>query len=316
MKLYEDAAKITVFGLEMYRFGFFVMLGMIAAAAVFAFLSWAKRAEKGTAPLQILLSLLLGAVCSRVLFCLLNRELGALMPLSSWIRVAGGGWSMMGLIAGVLFASVLTAKLTGQKSGMTLDMAACALPVFMALERFGEGCVPEFDYSRKLTTGFLNGTFLTFSDYDGYYLCTWKLAAILMLILFPVMMADLIRSRKDGDTGILFLLLFGSVSVILESLRYDRFLSVSFVGLQQILAAVYMAAGVIMAARRAGRRQNGLKKAAVISVLAVAAIAIGLEFALDRTTISPILIYAVYVLVMAVPVALGLKLRGADRKPV
>ena len=316
MKLYEDAAKITVFGLEMYRFGFFVMLGMIAAVAVFAFLSWAKRAEKGTAPLQILLSLLLGAVCSRVLFCLLNRELGALMPLSSWIRVAGGGWSMMGLIAGVLFASVLTAKLTGQKSGMTLDMAACALPVFMALERFGEGCVPEFDYSRKLTTGFLNGTFLTFSDYDGYYLCTWKLAAILMLILFPVMMADLIRSRKDGDTGILFLLLFGSVSVILESLRYDRFLSVSFVGLQQILAAVYMAAGVIMAARRAGRRQNGLKKAAVISVLAVAAIAIGLEFALDRTTISPILIYAVYVLVMAVPVALGLKLRGADRKPV
>ena len=316
MKLYEDAAKITVFGLEMYRFGFFVMLGMIAAVAVFAFLSWAKRAEKGTAPLQILLSLLLGAVCSRVLFCLLNRELGALMPLSSWIRVAGGGWSMMGLIAGVLFASVLTAKLTGQKSGMTLDMAACALPVFMALERFGEGCVPEFDYSRKLTTGFLNGTFLTFSDYDGYYLCTWKLAAILMLILFPVMMADLIRSRKDGDTGILFLLLFGSVSVILESLRYDRFLSVSFVGLQQILAAVYMAAGVIMAARRAGRRQNGLKKAAVISVLAVAAIAIGLEFALDRTTISPILIYAVYVLVMAVPVALGLKLRGAERKPV
>ena len=316
MSLYEDAAKISVFGLEMYRFGFFVMLGMIAAAAVFAFLSWARRAEKGTAPLQLLLSIALGAVCSRVLFCLLNRELGALMPLSSWFRISGGGWSMMGLVAGVLLAALLTAKLTGQKTGLTVDMAACALPLFMALERFGEGCVPEFDYSRKLSTDFLNGTFLTFSDYDGYYLCTWKLAAIVMLILFPILIADLIRSRKDGDTGILFLLLFGSVSVILESLRYDRFLSVSFVGLQQILAAVYMAAGLIVLARRAGRRQKALKNAALISVLAAAAIAIGLEFALDRTTISPILIYAVYILVMTVPVVLGLKLRGAERKPV
>ena len=316
MSLYEDAAKISVFGLEMYRFGFFVMLGMIAAAGVFAFLSWARRAEKGTAPLQLLLSIALGAVCSRVLFCLLNRELGALMPLSSWFRISGGGWSMMGLVAGVLLAALLTAKLTGQKTGLTVDMAACALPLFMALERFGEGCVPEFDYSRKLSTDFLNGTFLTFSDYDGYYLCTWKLAAIVMLILFPILIADLIRSRKDGDTGILFLLLFGSVSVILESLRYDRFLSVSFVGLQQILAAVYMAAGLIVLARRAGRRQKALKNAALISVLAAAAIAIGLEFALDRTTISPILIYAVYILVMAVPVVLGLKLRGAERKPV
>ena len=316
MALYEEAEKISLLGLEAYRFGFFVMLGLAAAAAVMGFLSWAKRARKGTAPLQLLLSLALGGLCSRVAFCLMNQELGVMMPLSSWFRITGGGWSMMGLVGGVLLAAWITAKITRQKAGMTLDIAACALPAFMALERAGEGCVPEFDYSRRLTSSFLNGTFLTFSDYDGTYLATWKLAAIVMLLLVPLLVWDLTRSRRDGDTCILFLLLFGGCSVLLESLRYDRFLSITFVGLEHVLAAVTMGIGVFVLAGRAGKRQKKLGIAGTASVFLAVAIAVGLEFALDRTTFNKILIYIAYVLVMAVPVTLGILLRRKERNPV
>ncbi len=271
---YEEAARITLAGgIEVYRFGLFVLLGTAAAAAVAGFLCWAKRTRKGTAPMLVLLSMLLGGACSRIAFCLMDlEEVGTFFPLKYWLRLTGGGWSMMGLIAGVLLAARLTAALTRQKAGLLMDIAACALPGFMLAERLGEGGVPEFDYSRRLSTALLNNTFLTFSDYDGWYLATWKLAAIVMGILIPVLILDLARSRRDGDTCLLFLLLFGGCSVLLESLRYDHFLTVhSFVGLQHVLAAVILAAGVYtLCARTADRKARLLPGALGGAVFAAA----------------------------------------------
>lgn len=318
MPLYEEAAKISLAGLEIYRFGFFAMLGMLAAAAVTGFLCWAKRTRKGTGPLLLLASLLLGGLFSRIGFCLMDlEELGTFFPLKYWIRFTGGGWSMMGLVGGVMLAGWVTAKITRQKAGLILDISACALPAFMALERAGEGGVPDFDFSRRLSGTFLNGSFLTFSDYDGSYLATWKLTAIVAAVLVLVLIWDLTRSRKDGDTCILFLLLFGGCSVLLESLRYDQFLTVhSFVGLQHVLAAVILAIGLLILYFRADRRQKKLGLAGVISVFAAAAIAVGLEFALDRTTFNKLLIYIAYLAVMAVPVTLGILLRSREKKPL
>ena len=222
---------------------------------------------------------------------------------------------MMGLVAGVLLAAWLTARITRQQAGLMWDMAACALPLFMALERAGEGCVPEFDYSRPLMTEFLNNSFLTYSEADGFHLMTWKLAAIVMLALFPILIWDMTRARRrDGDTCLLFLMLFGACSVILESLRYDRFLSVTFVGLEHVMAAVYLAAGVILLAWRAKQPQRKLAVASVCCVLAAVGIAVGLEFALDRTGFNALIIYLGYMLIMAVPVALGCRLRAMERK--
>ena len=149
---FEEAARIRLpGGLEIYRFGLFVLLGMVAAAAAAGFLCWAKRAKKGTAPLLMTLSILLGGLCSRIGFCLMDmEELGTFFPLKYWIRFTGGGWSMMGLVGGVMLAGWVTAKITRQKAGLILDISACALPAFMALERAGEGGVPDFDFSRRL----------------------------------------------------------------------------------------------------------------------------------------------------------------------
>ncbi len=314
MGLYEEAEKFSVLGLQGYRFGLFVMLGMAAAAGVIAFLSWARRMKKGTAPLLTLLSILLGGLFSRLFFCLMNQELGAMMPPASWLRITGGGWSMTGVVAGVMLAAWITSLITRQPMGSLADPAACALPAFMALERFGESGVPEFDFSRRLTTELLNGSFLTFGEYDGYYLATWKLAGIVMLILLAVLILHMTRSRHEGDTCILFLILFGAVSVILESLRYDRFLSITFVGLQHVAAAVILCVGVVLAAcryvsqERNGKGKKGIVPLAFGTVLAAAGIAVGLEFALDRTSWNALLVYAVYILVMAVPAVMGILL--------
>ncbi len=311
MNLWEEAEKISLLGIEMYKFGFFAALGMIAAAAVIGFLCYAKRCSRGTAPLLLCLSILLGGLCSRVVFCLLNQELGFMMPVGSWITlVTGGGWSMIGLVGGVMLAAWITAKVTKQAAGVTLDIAACALPVFLALERIGEEFVSDFDYSRALESTFLNGTFLTFKDeYDAYYLATWRLAAIVMVILFIVLMIDLMHLKRDGNTCLMFLMIFGAASVLLESLRYDRFLSITFVGLQQVLSAVLLLIGVAAAAVRNRTVGTMTKALTIASVVLAAGIGVGLEFALDRTSFSKILIYITFILVLAVPVYLGMRLR-------
>ena len=316
MKLWDEAEKISLMGIEVYRYGFFVAMGMLAFALVIGFLSWARRCEKGTAPLLVLTSFLLGGICSRVLYCSLSYwDHGFWTPVSEWFRISGGGWSMMGLIGGVLLAGLISARLTRQNTGLLLDLAVCGLPAFMALERIGEGCIPEFNLSRQLETGLLDHSFLAVRDaYGTANLATWRLCAIVMCVLFAIMIIDMIRSRRDGNTAIAFLLLYGGAAVILESLRYDWFMSWSFVKFQQILAAVLMEAGIIAAAVRAGRAcPGGLKTAGILSVPIAAALGVGIEFALDRTMINKILLYAAFILVIAVPIVLGLMIRAKDK---
>ncbi len=310
MKLWDEAEKITILGLEMYRYGFFLALGMIAAAAAIGFLCYAKSCKKGTAPLLLFLSMLLGAVFSRLGFCLMNQELGFMMPFKSWFNITGGGWSMIGLVGGVMAAGWLAGKITKQHAGITLDVAACSLPAFLALERIGEDCIPDFNYSRALDSTFLNGTFLTISDeYGAYYLATRRLAAIVMVILFILLLIDQMHLKRDGNTCLEFLMLFGAASVILESLRYDRFLSITFVGLEQVLSAVLLFIGVLIPALRYRKTRKGLAVAAPVSVLLAAGIGVALEFALDRTSFNKILLYVIFIIVIAVPVFLGMKLR-------
>ena len=110
-------------------------------------------------------------------------------------------------------------------------------------------------------------------------------------------------------TDCLFLLFFGACSILLESLRYDRFLSISFVGLEHILSAFFLLAGILILARRIWHTHRKLAVWSIISVFAAAGIALALEFALDRSTMNKILIYGIYVIVLSIPVALGIRMR-------
>ena len=110
------------------------------------------------------------------------------------------------------------------------------------------------------------------------------------------------------------MLLFGAVSIITESLRYDFFLSISFVGLQQVAAALMLALGVILAIRRSNRPKSGLAIAAIASLPLMVGIIIGLEFALDRTTWNKILIYLLMMITVGIPAGLGMKLLSAEKE--
>lgn len=313
MNLIEEAVIINIFGVDVYAFGAYVALGTLCAMAVIFVMGKALGLKAGTAPLAALLGIVLGFAFSRLVFCLLNQELGSMMPLSAWLQVNGGGFSMFGLVGGVFLAGWLAARISGDNTRRVLDMMSLAvLPVVVA-ERIGESRIEDFDISRPLDNGFLARSFLATGG-DDPCLATYYLAAAVSFAIFVFLLFRIRNNRRDGHTAVSFLMTFGAASVVLESLRYDRFLSISFVGLQQIAAALMLGIGVVLAVKESGSFRTPAAVAALISLPLMVGIVLGLEFALDRTTWNKLLLYAMMIVTVAVPAVLGHRLLGRAGK--
>lgn len=313
MNLIDEAVIVELFGIRMYAFGLYVALGALFAVIVLAIAGRMLGLKKGTVPLTAVLSYICGLVLSRVCFCLLNQELGQMTPVSFWPHLDGGGWSMFGLIGGVWLGGYISAKVMKEKPGRILDVLSLAVLPLIAAERIGENRIEDFDISRPLDSTFLHGTFLAVGE-DEPCLATYYVAAAAAVILFVVLAFRLCRNGKPGNLTIEFLLLFGASAIITESLRYDRFLSITFVGLQQIAAALMVAIGVILAARSSNRPKSVLAAAAIASLLLMVGAVIGLEFALDRTTWNKIMIYILMIITVGIPAGLGLKLLASEKE--
>lgn len=309
--MWEEAEKITLAGVTVYAYGLFLCLGAICALLALGAAARKRKCAPGTAPLMGALALPLGFLCARALFCLLDGALGTAFPLRAYFLVTGGGYSMLGALAGAGLGALLAAKITRQGPLRLLDCLAAALPLFIFWARLGERFIPDFGVSRPLVGTLFQNTFLCVTgDYDSY-LATYYLEAAAAVILFAVMALDLRASRRAGNTLLLFLLLFGASQTLLESLRFDQHMRIGFVGLQQVLSMALLGGALIALSRRAGRRR-GLFWAAVCAIPLTVAVGIALEFMIDRTNISRYLLYLVYVLALAVPVGLGLRLRREE----
>ncbi|MER1993374.1 MAG: prolipoprotein diacylglyceryl transferase family protein [Eubacteriales bacterium] len=315
MNLIDEAVIIEIFGIRMYAYGVYVALGALCAMLMTGIMSHFLGLKKGTAPLTALLSGVIGLICSRLAFCLLNQELGVLTPFHIWPQINSGGWSMFGLLGGVFLGGWISSRIMKEKTGKVLDVLSLSILPLIAAERIGENRIDYFDISRTLDSDFLNNSFLSVGS-DERYLATYYVAAAVAVILFVVLLCFSFRRERYGSLTVRFLLLFGAASIITESLRYDFFLSISFVGLQQVAAALMLALGVILAVIRSNRPKSVLAVAAVVSLPLMVGAVIGLEFALDRTTWNKILIYLLMIITVGIPAGLGLKLlsqgKGTD----
>ena len=313
--LREDAAKVSVLGIEMYAFGLHVALGIALALIALALLMRRAKVKPGTAQLGGLLAVVCGFVLSRLFFGFMDESLGQTLPLWAMLRVETGGYSMMGALIGASVGMVIAAKVTEQHPGRLLDVLVPCLMLFVACERLGEKYIEEFGVSRYLSDSLFQNTFLASEGDFGLRLNTYYIEAAVALALVAVLYFDLKPERRAGDTFLKFLLLFGGTQILMESLRYDQHMTIkAYVKLQQVMAMLLMSAGVIALACRCWRKNRGLALAAFISLPIAVAIGVGIEFMIDRTAVSHYLLYAVFLIVVSVPVALGLMMRKETEK--
>ena len=307
MNMWEEAPKASLFGIQVYSFGLYCAIGALAAAAAICILSCVSGRKKGTGVMLASLSILCGIGGARMFFCLLKAPGTGAVRFSWWFNITSGGFSLFGMILGVFFAAWICAKMTGEKSASLLDTVSCAIPLAIAAERIGERLFDGFDVSRTVKGAFPAGTFLAVENtfYGTSSLATWLVSAILAIVLFLFLTFRLLKKdQQEGDQWIVFLMMCGAGGVILESLRYDYHLEYSFVYFQQIIAALMLLWGLILAGRRWKRK--GLFIISVCSFVIAAAICGGVEFALDRMNINHILLYFIMTAALAVPVTLGM----------
>ena len=217
--MWEEATKITLLGREVYAFGFFCALGAALALMVLGVQMKKERLPKGAAALTGCLSLMGAFLVSRLMYALLDRSLGGMMPIKGALMITAGGYSMVGALLGGVLGAVLAGKILKVKSLTMADIIAPALLLFAACERLGEGYVPDFGISRPLLGEALKGSFLAVEGEYDWYLATYLLESFAALVIALILLKDLGAKKKTGNTLLLGMILYGAAQSVLESLR-------------------------------------------------------------------------------------------------
>lgn len=311
-----DSAECTYFlGIKVYGYGLYVMYGL-ALMLLVMFLHGRKRYPAGTLALMGCLMIPCGFLLSR-LFCLLLDARARQWPFfRAFFMMTAGGGSMFGALFGGLIGLLAACRIMKFDSKLRLramDIFAVAALLFVALARMGEGFIEDFGISFPLSSR-AEGMFIINGDYADY-LAVYKLESLYALVLFVVFEMQ-IRRKQPGVTFFTAVLLFSAGQILFESFREDGHMAFSFVGAQHLLAAGCLGAAVVYFALKGRKALCGkaLPTAALISLPLMVGILVGLEFALDRTDMSRVLLYIVYVIVIACPCALALILRRRAEK--
>lgn len=250
-----------------------------------------------------LFTILPAFVLARLSYCLARfsfyfLEMGPVSVLRTW----EGGFMLYGAVLGALLGAGFLAKRRGADVAATLDEIAAPGLLAVFICRLGEWFTGE-----GLGTWIENPLLMRFpfavaNEYEEWQLAVFIWEALAALVL----LACVLRMRSGhGERVLSALLLYACCQVVLESLRMDSCLKVGFVRVSQVLSAVVILGVTMIRARRNGTKEAMLHRALVIIVL-VALIG-GIEWALDKTVVSNILLYLVMIAACAGLAANGMR---------
>ena len=239
-----------------------VILTLAAATAICFFLAfYLGKSGNGAAGFALVpVSMVLSLVFARFFhwYCQSDSYTGFTAAMTNY---AEGGYALMGVFLGCVLAAALTRAICLHRNLPemldAMSMAACAgmavgrlSALFNASDR---GQVLESFRSLPIASPVNNAV----SGAVEYRLATFALQSMVALALFIGLAVFYNKGQKrgklrDGDTCLLFLLLYGASQVVLDSTRYDSlfFRSNGFVSVVQVLGAVALVLAVILFSRR------------------------------------------------------------------
>lgn len=238
---------------------------------------------------------------ARLLYCMVRFsyyfvEMNPVHVLCIW----EGGFLLYGAVFGAMAAAAALAKRAGVSAAAVLDELAAPGLLAIAVSRLAEPLTGEGVGTWIENEAFMRLPFAAMNAYEEWQLAVFLFeAAAALILLIPVL-------RKKGAAGekiMTALLLYACCQIVMESLRMDSCLKIGFVRVSQVISAVVILAVTLLRARSAGGRKIMICRGICV-VLGAAAVG-GLEWALDKTPVSNVLIYAVMIAVCAGLTAAG-----------
>lgn len=302
--MFEDSLSLIDLGgrMQVFCYGAFVALGLVLMLAV-TYLMRKRRDLSGDTVLVFgAVSLPCALVMSRLFFCALDFNFHSVFSLRAMLSFWGGGFSMTGALLGFALGAFIAGRIMKVCPLKIMDVAVIGILFFMAAERLGEPYTELLGRSRSLISDAFKSSILAIGDEYDAYLRTYALEAVSYLIIAFVLFLFGKKERKNGDILLMGMLLLGSVETLFYSLRFDSHMRHSFISMQQLLFAAMMALPLILFALRCGKKPLAIAIAALILAIVIAVV---LEFMIDRSGISRVLLYALYTVTLIVPAALG-----------
>ena len=192
-----------------------------------------------------ILGMPLGLLVSRVFFCAVNYTyyVEAIQQPVKMLYFWDGGYSMAGLLLGLVAAAWLTAKLKKLNYRSFLDAVTLPMGVLLFGLRLAEGLSEYFGIGRQVEAGALAQSFPllfvteTFGALELHRLAVFRYEAVFALLLLGFMLLfKRSKKRRDGDLTMLFFALQGAGQIFFESMRNDGHMIISFIRVQQVLA--------------------------------------------------------------------------------
>lgn len=276
-------------------------VALAAVAAVLLALAQAKREgvpgdgvpdslPVGTLALVCIPAAFVGA---RALYCVFRAdfflvELGPIAMLNTRL----GGFLLYGAALGAVLAAVCAARRRGADVWRTLDRLAAPGLLAVAICRLAECAADEGVGTWVESALWMRLPFAVANEYSEWQLAVflWEAAAAVLLLVFVLRM----RSAAPGERFLTALALYACCQVLFESLRQDSCLRIGFVRVSQVLSAVAVLAVTLVRALRRGDRRSACLGA--LGLALCAAVAGGIEWALDKTFVPNQALYAVMIL--------------------
>ena len=239
-----------------------IVYTLAAATAIAFFLAFyiGKGGNAVAGFAAVPLSIVLGLVAARFFhwYCRFDSYDNFLSAMTDY---TSGGYALMGVFLGCFLAACLLRLIRLDRSlPEMLDCMAISGCAGIAVGRLASlfnssdrGQVLENFKSLPFAYPVTNAV----SGAVEYRLATFMLQSIVALLLFVGLALFYIHGNrkgklKDGDTSLIFLLIYGASQVVLDSTRYDSlfFRSNGFVSVVQVLGALGLALAIVVFSRR------------------------------------------------------------------
>jgi prolipoprotein diacylglyceryltransferase len=209
-----------------------------------------------------------------------------------------------------LLAGLLCAGITHQKAGAVLDSAAPFGALLIAIARFAQPLLGQ-GYGDLVESPALCFYPLALqNEWGEWSLAVCNMEGILSLALFFVLIGLGRKTKRAGTLSLYFLTLFCASQIVPQSLRSDDvlfifiFARVTQIGYMVLLLGAAACAGA-RTVKRAGVTGRLIGEWMLVALGVI--ICIGAEFALDKTNLPDVLVYAVMVAALASMAALILR---------
>ena len=239
-----------------------IVYTLAAATAIAFFLAFylgkCGNAVAGFAAVPI--SIFLGLVAARFFhwYCRADSYASFLAAMTDY---TSGGYALMGVFLGCFLAACLLRLIRLSRSlPQMLDAMAISGCAGIAVGRLAS-LFNSSDRGQVLANfkglPFAYPVTNAVSGAVEYRLATFMLQSLVALLLFVGLTVFYLRGQKrgnlkDGDTSLIFLMIYGASQVVLDSTRYDSlfFRSNGFVSVVQVLGAIGLALAIFAFSRR------------------------------------------------------------------